>query len=370
MADPLPPAPPADAAPDDRIAGWRARIDAIDAQILGLFNSRAICAHEIGAVKGGAAVYRPEREAQVLARLQALNAGPLPAGAIAHLFTELISACRALERDLHVAYLGPAGTFSEEAARRQFGAAATGVPLATIADVFHAVEAGQAHYGVVPIENSTEGGVAQTMDRLASTTLRICGEVQLAIHHHLLAAAHAGGAAPRVVYAHAQALAQCAQWLGRELPAAERVPVASNAEAARRVASEPDAAAIASQAAAALYGLTVRASNIEDAADNTTRFLVIGDQDVAPSGRDRTSIVMGAPHRPGAMVHVLEPLARHEVSMTRLESRPVRIARWEYLFFVDLDGHQLDAPVAAALAEVRARAAFLKVLGSYPVAAR
>jgi chorismate mutase / prephenate dehydratase len=221
----------------------------------------------------------------------------------------------------------------------------------------------------VPIENSTEGGVAQTMDRLAASPLRICGEVQLAIHHHLLAPPGAEGE-PRVVYAHAQALAQCAQWLARALPTAERVPVASNAEAARRTATETTSAAIASRAAAALYGLVVRASNIEDAADNTTRFLVVGDQDVAPSGRDRTSIVMGAPHRPGAMVHVLEPLAQHGVSMTRLESRPVRIARWEYLFFVDVDGHQDDGPVAAALAEVRARAAFLKILGSYPIAVR
>lgn len=352
---------------DDAIRQLRERIDALDAELLARMNERANCAARIGQLKGESAVYRPEREAQVLRRLTQLNAGPLPPQAVRHLFTELISACRALERRPVVAYLGPRGTFSEEAVRRQFGAAADGLPVASIPEVFRAVAAGEAVYGVVPVENSTEGGVGQTLDELAAAPLRICAEVQLPIHHCLLAkSASLDGLS--TVYAHAQALAQCDRWLARHLPAASRVALASNAEAARRAAAEPGTAAIASAAAAPLYGLEVVCANIEDEPGNTTRFLVVGAQTVGASGHDRTSLVMAAANRPGGLLELLVPLARHGVSMTRLESRPSRLGKWDYLFFVDLEGHEGDPAVAAALAEVSDKAAFFKILGAYPVA--
>jgi chorismate mutase/prephenate dehydratase len=352
---------------DEAIRRLRDRIDTLDAELLARMNERARCADEIGHLKGESAVYRPEREAQVLRRLTEINEGPLPAEAVRHLFTELISACRALERTLSVAYLGPRGTFSEEAVRRQFGDAAEGLPLASIPEVFRAVAAGEVNYGVVPVENSTEGGVGQTLDELAATPLRICAEVQLPIHHCLLAKSAAAGEAS-TVYAHAQALAQCDRWLARHLPAAARVALASNAEAARRAAAEPGSAAIASAAAAPIYGLELLAENIEDVPGNTTRFLVLGAQAVSASGRDRTSLVMAAANRPGGLLELLGPLARHGVSMSRLESRPSRLGKWDYLFFVDIEGHESDPAVASALAEVRDRAAFLKILGAYPVA--
>jgi chorismate mutase/prephenate dehydratase len=353
---------------DEDIGRLRDRIDEIDAKVLELVSERARCAHRIGELKGGAVVYRPEREAQVLRRLRELNAGPLPGESVEHLFKEVISACRALERTMHVAYLGPRGTYSEEAVRKHFGSHAEGEPCASIDEVFQRVESEGAGYGVVPIENSTEGGVGLTLDRLVASGLRICGEVLLPIHHCLLSKASATVEVTRV-YAHAQSLAQCNGWLARHLAPAERIPCSSNAEAARRASQEPGAAAIASRAAAELYQMSVLAANIEDQANNTTRFVVIGDQDVAPSGRDRTSVAMAAPNRPGALHELLGPLAEHNVSMSRFESRPSGTGLWEYVFFFDVEGHQQDATVAAALAEVRARAAFLKILGSYPVAA-
>jgi chorismate mutase/prephenate dehydratase len=353
---------------DEGIRRLRDRIDELDARILELINERAQCANDIGHLKGeGGVVYRPEREAQVLRRLAELNAGPLPDAAIQHLFVEIISACRALERALAIAYLGPRGTYSEEAARKQFGAAATPLACASIAEVFRQVESGAAGYGVVPVENSTEGSIGTTLDLLVGTRLRICGEVLLPIHHCLLSQAPAIEDV-KVVFAHSQSLGQCNEWLARHLPAAERVALASNAEAARRAAAEGGTAAIASRAAGELYRLPLLAENIEDEPNNTTRFLVVADQDVAPSGRDKTSFVMSAQNRPGAMHELLGPLAQHGVSMSKFESRPSRTGLWEYVFFVDIEGHQLDAAVAQALAAVRTKAAFLKVLGSYPVA--
>lgn len=352
---------------DDAILALRQRIDQIDAELLALMSERARCAHDIGQLKGGAAVYRPEREAQVLRRLAALNQGPLPDGAIQHVFVEIISACRAIERTMHIAFLGPRGTYSEEASYKQFGAQIEPEPCVSIAEVFHRVESGFAGYGVVPMENSTEGAIGTTLDLLLGTRLRVCAEVLLPIHHCLLSTEQ-DLSAVATVYAHAQAIGQCNGWLSRHLPNAARVPVASNAEAARRARGEPTCAAIASRGAAEVYGLGVLAENIEDEPDNTTRFVVIGDQDVGPSGRDKTTLVMGAPNRPGAMHELLGPFARHGVSMTRLESRPSRMELWEYVFFVDLEGHQSDPKVAQALAELRGLAAFVKILGSYPVA--
>ena len=351
----------------DRLKALRDRIDALDEEVLRLANARAQIAHEIGTLKQNGAIYRPEREAQVLRRLQALNRGPLPAAAVARLFTELMSACRALEESFAVAFLGPRGTFSEEAAIKHFGGSTGKVVAGSIDEVFRKVEAGSAGYGVVPVENSTEGAVGRTLDLLLATPLRICGEIALPVHHHLLAKS-AGAAEPVRIYSHAQSFAQCHDWLEQNHAGVARVPVVSNAEAARLAAAEPGTAAIASRAAAELYGLDVLASNIEDDPNNTTRFLVIGTHDVARSGRDKTSLAMSAANRPGAVHALLSPLAGHGVSMTRLESRPSRTGLWEYVFFVDLEGHQEEPHVAGALQELQSLAAFLKVLGSYPVA--
>lgn len=352
---------------DDRLKQLRGRIDQLDDEVLRLLSQRAQLAQEIGRLKDGNA-YRPEREAQILQRLAAANGGPLPAEAVARLFGEIMSACRALEQPLAVAYLGPEGTYSEEAALRRFGAAARAVPCASIDEVFREVEAGVVGYGMVPVENSTEGAIGRTLDLLLATPLKVCGEVQLPIHHALLTRA-ADLASVRKVYSHPQSLGQCHEWLGQNLTHAARVPAASNAEAARLASLEEGAAAIASRKAGALFGLPALAENIEDDPRNTTRFLVIGDQEVAPSGRDKTSLVVSAKNRPGAVHDLLGPFAKCGVSMTRLESRPSRTGLWEYVFFVDIEGHQRDEKVAQALAEMRERAAFLKVLGSYPAAA-
>ncbi len=351
----------------DELLNLRNQIDSLDEEILARLAQRAQCAQRIGVIKQGN-LYRPEREAQVLRRLADANPGPLPDEAVQKVFREIMSACLALEQPLKVAYLGPAGTFSESAARKHFGSAPNFVPTASIDEVFRAVEAGNADYGVVPVENSTEGAVGGTLDLLLANPLKICGEVKLRIHQHLLSRAEGIGAAKRL-YSHAQSLAQCHEWLNRNLASLPRVPVASNAEAARLAAEDPESCAIAGEAAAELYGLNRLASNIEDDPNNSTRFLVIAHHDAGPSGQDKTSIVFSAPNRPGAMHNLLEPLARHGVDMTKLQSRPARGGLWEYVFYVDFKGHQQDAQVAGALAELNQCAAFVKVLGSYPVAA-
>ncbi len=351
----------------DPLQQLRNRIDALDREILRLVNERAAAAHEIGKLKGDGTVYRPEREAQVLRRLAEVNPGPLPEKAVTHLFTEIISACRALEDAFAVACLGPKGTFSEEAVVKHFGGQAPTVLCNSIDEVFRAIEAGSVGYGVVPVENSTGGAVERTLDLLVSTPLKICGEIVLPVHQNLLSRA-ASLDAVRRVYAHSQSLAQCIGWLNRNCPRAERVPVSSNAEAARRAAEDAESAAIAGRMAAEHYGLGILAANVEDDPNNTTRFAVLSERDVPPSGRDKTSFVMSTRNRPGAIHELLTPLAQNQVSMTRLESRPLRTGLWEYVFFVDIEGHQTDANVARALDEMRERAAFLKILGSYPVA--
>lgn len=351
----------------DELLKLRQNIDRLDEEILERLAERARSAQRIGEVKRGN-LYRPEREAQVLRRLAAANPGPLPDEAVQRIFREIMSACLALEEPLKVAYLGPAGTFSESAARKHFGSAPTLVPTASIDDVFRAVEAGNVDYGVVPVENSTEGAVGGTLDLLLANPLKICGEVKLRIHQHLLSKADGIGAAKRL-YSHAQSLAQCHEWLNRNLAHLSRVPVASNAEAARLAAEDAESCAIAGEAAAELYGLNVLAANIEDDPNNSTRFLVISRHDAGPSGSDKTSLVCSAPNRPGAMHTLLEPLAQHGVDMTKLQSRPARGGLWEYVFYVDIQGHREDENVAIALKELNDRAAFLKILGSYPVAA-
>jgi chorismate mutase / prephenate dehydratase len=356
---------------DDARAGplrvHRDAIDALDREILARLSERAMHAKAIGALKAdsGSPAWRPEREAQVLARLCEQNAGPLPDEAVIGVFRQVMSACLALEQRLRVAYLGPAGTFSHAAVSRQFGTFVDAVPCATIDEIFRAGEAGRSDYAVVPVENSTEGTVGRTLDLMVTTDLSICGEIKLRVQQNLLSNAPGLDRVIKV-YSHAQSLAQCAQWLARHLPGVERVPVSSNAEAARLAALEAGAAAIAGDIAAPIYGIAVLAPHIEDEPNNTTRFWVLGRQAPGMSGRDETSIVMSAANQPGAMHALLEPFARHGVSMSRIESRPARTGLWEYLFFVDLVGHRDDAPVNAALTELAGKALFLKLLGSYP----
>jgi chorismate mutase / prephenate dehydratase len=351
----------------DQLAKHRAAIDAIDDEILKLVNTRAGHAHAIGALKGGNLVYRPEREAQVLRRIKENNPGPLAGETVARLFREIMSACLALEKPLSIAFLGPQGTFSQAAAVKHFGHAAQTHSCVSIDEVFREVEAGNVDYGVVPVENSTGGAVGTTLDLLLQTPLKVCGEVDLRVHQYLLRKAGVSDK-PEKVFSHAQSLAQCHEWLNENLPGVERVAVVSNAEAARLAGEDGSAAAIAGEMAAEPYGLDKVAENIEDKPNNTTRFLVIGSHDAAPSGRDKTSLALSAKNRPGAVYELLAPLADNQVSMSKLESRPSRTGLWEYMFFVDIEGHRQDEKIAKALAELSSRAAFLKVLGSYPVA--
>lgn len=354
----------------DQLKQCRDQIDAIDLQLLELVNARARLAREIGTLKNGGPIYRPEREAQVLRRLLDANQGPLSAEAVTAIFRGVMSNCRALEKELTVAFLGPVGTFSEEAANKQFGGLTSPMECVSIDEVFRMVESGAADYGVVPVENSTEGAVGRTLDLLMATSLHICGEIELPVHHNLLSTA-ADLNAIKVVYSHAQSLGQCHEWLNRYLPHAERQAVVSNAEAARLAKQAPDGqgvAAIASKRAAELFDLQVLAASIEDDPRNTTRFLILANHDVAPSGQDKTSLVIAAKNVPGAVVSLLAPLAEYQVSMTKFESRPSKIGMWEYVFFVDVEGHHLDASVSQALEELKKRASMLKVLGSYPIA--
>lgn len=352
---------------NDQLKQCRDQIDAIDEQLLKLVNDRAKLAHEIGNLKNGGPIYRPEREAQVLRRLLENNKGPLSGEAVTAIFRSVMSNCRALEKELSVAFLGPLGTFSEEAANKQFGGLSSPVQCSSIDEVFRMVESGKVDYGVVPVENSTEGAVGRTLDLLMATSLNICGEIELAVHHNLLSKTTELSKIRRV-YSHAQSLSQCHEWLNQNLPGVELQAVVSNAEAAKLAVAEDGAAAIASKRAGELFGLDILAENIEDDPKNTTRFLVLATHDVAPSGRDKTSLVLAAKNQPGAVVALLAPLAQHQVSMTKFESRPSRIGMWEYVFFVDIEGHHEDAKVATALSELQQRASLLKVLGSYPAA--
>jgi chorismate mutase/prephenate dehydratase len=358
------------AAPAD-LGKIRERIDDIDARIQGLLNERARFAQAVGISKSasGKAVdfYRPEREAQVLRMALERNAGPLRNEEIVRLFREIMSACLAQQEPLKVAFLGPEGTFTQAAVLKQFGASVRALPLAAIDEVFHEVEGGIADFGVVPIENSSEGTVNHTLDMFLASGLKICGEVELRIHHFLMGRMTAMDAIKRIC-AHPQALAQCRGWLDDQIPDVERVPVASNAEGARRARDERGTAAIAGRAAAEIYGLTVLASEIEDRPDNTTRFLVIGRKLFNASGSDKTTLLVSAgdTDNAGSLFKLLEPLAEHRINMTRIESRPSRKRKWDYVFFIDIEGHVSDAAVAKALAALEQRAGLFKVLGSYP----
>jgi len=351
----------------------RRSIDEVDARIQALLNQRARLAQLVGIskTKSGKAVdyYRPEREAEVLHKALARNKGPLRDEEIARLFREIMSACLAQQEPLKVAFLGPEGTFTQAAVLKHFGSSVRALPLGAIDEVFHEVEGGIADFGVVPIENSSEGTVNHTLDMFLSSSLKICGEVELRIHHHLMGRMNRLADIERVC-AHGQALAQCRRWLDIELPDVERVAVASNAEGARRARDERGSAAIASRAAADIYGLTVLANEIEDRRDNTTRFLVVGRKLFSASGSDRTTLLVSAMHTDdaGALFRLLQPLAEHGVNMTRIESRPSHKRKWDYVFFIDVEGHVSDPPVAKALASLEKRASLFKILGSYPKA--
>lgn len=358
---------------EQQLQGLREKIDSLDKELQQLISERATLAQDVARVKiasdGDAAVfYRPEREAQVLRQVVERNRGPLPDASIARLFREIMSACLALEQPVRVAYLGPEGTFTQAAALKHFGHAIHTVPVQAIDQVFREVEAGSVDYGLVPVENSTGGMVSHTLDILVHSPLKVCGEVELRIHQHLMGRMSSLQDVT-CVYSHSQSLMQCRGWLDSHLPGIRRVDLSSNAEAARRAAAEPGAAAIAGEVASQLYGLSILAPNIEDRPDNTTRFLVLGRDSVPSSGMDKTSLLVATRNQPGALHRLLAPLATHGVSMTRIESRPSRQGIWEYVFFLDLEGHAEDANVSAALQELATEASLFKILGSYPRAA-
>ena len=360
----------------DDLEAVRQRIDVIDQDLLRLINDRARCAQEVARIKAAAErageegtvqFYRPEREAAILRGIKERNPGPLGSEEAARLFREIMSACLALERPLNAAYLGPAGTFTQAAVIKHFGHSVRTTALPSIGDIFREVEAGSCDYGVVPVENSTEGVISHTLDLFMTSPLAIAGEVTLRIHHHLLSGESDVGAI-RILYSHQQSLAQCRGWLDRHLLHAERVAVDSNAEAARLAAGEPGTAAVAGIQAAEIYGLQVLAERIEDEPGNTTRFLVIGQKDAPPSGQDKTSLLLSCRNESGGLHGLLSPLADHGISMTRIESRPSRRGIWDYVFFIDILGHRQEPKVASALAHLKHDALLFKVLGSYPVA--
>jgi len=365
------PAVPSIMSEQSKLTGLRNRIDEIDIRLLELISDRARLAKEIAEVKGQTennnSFYRPEREAQILRKIIEKNSGPLSEEEMARLFREIMSACLAMEQVLNIAYLGPEGTFTQTAALKHFGHSVKTTALGSIDQVFREVESCASHYGVVPIENSIEGVVNHTLDMLINSPLHICGEVELRIHHHLLTKAKKPDQIKQV-YSHQQSLAQCRAWLDTHLPDAERIAVSSNGEAARLVSNKNHAASIAGETAAEYYDLPILYRNIEDHPDNTTRFLVLGRHDTTPSGKDKTSILFSAPNQPGALHDMLTCFAENNVSMTRIESRPSRVGMWDYVFFVDVEGHAQDAKVVAALKKLESVASMVKILGSYPVA--
>jgi chorismate mutase/prephenate dehydratase len=349
----------------------RKRIDAIDQNILELINRRAALAmlvaqNKIAAGESGS-FYRPDREALVMRRIKGMNPGPLSDETAMRFFRELMSACLALEKPLQVAFLGPEGTFTQQAAFKHFGHAAQVAPEVSIDEIFRAVENGHCHFGVVPVENSTEGVIGNTLDRFVISPLQICGEVEIRIHHNLMG--NVGQLSEITeIFSHQQSLAQCRRWLDTALPGVKRTAVSSNAEAAKLAANTPNAAAIAGEVAAELYGLALLEKHIEDEPDNTTRFLVIGRQAAGSTGMDKTALMISTGNQPGALHQILAPFAQHGIGMTRIESRPSRRGLWDYVFFIDIEGHQDDPEVAQALAELKNSVKLLKILGSFPKA--
>ncbi len=354
----------------DKLNNLRETIDSLDEQIQELISQRANIAEQVAQAKqssGDSVFYRAEREAQVLRKVMERNKGPLSDEEMARLFREIMSACLAVEQVMNIAFLGPEGTFTQAAALKHFGHSVKTRPMSSIADVFREVESGAASYGVVPVENSTEGVITHTLDEFMRSSLKICGEVELRIHHHLQ---NCSGRLEDIkkIYSHQQSLAQCRKWLDTHLPGMLLQDVGSNALAAEMAAADSEAAAIAGEAAAEMYGLKIVSPNIEDEPDNTTRFLVIGKRATPASGRDKTSLLVYAENKPGALYAMLEPIVRNDLSMTRIESRPSRQGMWNYVFFIDIEGHAEDDNVAKALDELSQTASMVKVLGAYPQA--
>ncbi len=352
----------------------RNAIDAIDERIQALINERARLAQQVGLSKGGSGktigFYRPEREADVLRRVLERNQGPLRNDEMLRLFREIMSACLAQQEPLKVGFLGPEGTFTQTAVYKQFGHSVRALPFHTIDEVFQEVESGVADFGVVPIENSTEGSVNNTLDMFLTSPLKIGGEIELRIEQHLLGREKGLDRIERIC-AHEQSLAQCRGWLREHLPQVEMIGMSSNAAGARRARDEQGTAAIGPDVAADVYDLQILVNNIEDRPDNATRFLVVGRDLLAASGNDKTTILVstsGTAEGSGVLYNLLKPLAEHGVSMTRIESRPSRRKNWEYVFFIDLDGHASAPPVAEALAELESRSSLFRVLGAYPKA--
>lgn len=355
---------------EDPLSPLRERIDTLDRELLRLINERATLAEEVATVKvtnGDHRFYRPEREAAILRRIKERNPGPLEGEEVARLFREIMSACLALEQPLAVAFLGPEGTFSQAAALKHFGHSVQAVPMGDIADIFREVEAGSCSYGVVPVENSTEGVISHTLDSFMGSPLKIAGEVTLRIHHHLMSR-KPDLAGIRTLFSHQQSLAQCRGWLNRHLPGAEQVAVGSNAQAADMAAGQASSAAVAGEEAAGIYDLEILARCIEDEPGNTTRFLVIAKEDSPPSGRDKTSLLLTCRNEAGGLYRLLTPLVEHRISMTRIESRPSRRGIWDYVFYIDIFGHREDVTVRKALEQLERTALYFKILGSYPEA--
>jgi chorismate mutase/prephenate dehydratase len=353
------------------LSDLRDKIDAIDQQILQLINQRASCAMEVAKTKIAqgeqGTFYRPDRESMVLRRIKDLNQGPLANDAVAYFFRELMSACLALEKPLEVAFLGPEGTFSQQAMYKHFGSAVKAVPSATINDIFKMVENESSQFGVVPVENSTEGVISHTLDRFLASPLSICGEVELRVHQNLMGMVNSMDEITDV-YSHQQSLAQCRQWLDMHLPNVRRTAVSSNAEAARLASMNKQAVAIAGIVAAEIYKLNIIEKNIEDEPFNTTRFIIIGHQKSSSTGNDKTSLVVSTGNQPGALYRILEPFARLNIGMAHIESRPSRLGLWDYVFFIDILGHSDDDQVAKALELLQGNVTMLKLLGSYPKA--
>ena len=350
----------------DEIKKHRDQIDLLDEQIIKILNQRASHASAIGKIKQGAR-YRPEREAQILRRIKQLNTGPLAAETLIHVYREIMSACFSMEQATRVAYLGPSGTFSEAAAIQHFGHVAAFDACASVDEALHKVEAESADYAIVPVENSSEGTVGRTLDLLVQTPLKICAEALLRVHQHILSKAGSLKSIKKI-YSHPQAFAQCDRWLNQNLAKARRIPMASTAEAAHLASQEINAGAIAGELAAVRYGLKIAAKSIEDEPNNTTRFWVIGKHDAQPSGEDKTTLVLSAKNQPGALYDLLTPLAKNKINMTKLESRPAHAGIWEYMFFVDIEGHRQDKQIAEVLEQLTKNAAYINVLGSYPMA--
>ncbi|MBQ74735.1 MAG: prephenate dehydratase [Gammaproteobacteria bacterium] len=356
----------------EQLTRLRQRIDQLDEEILKRLNERAECAVQVADVKKlesedvDPVYYRPEREAQVLRRMTELSEGPLSSEKITRVYRQIMSACLALEKPLEVAYLGPEGTFTQLATLKQFGDSVIGLPMITVDDVFREVASENCNYGVVPVENSSEGVITHTLDNFLNSSLQICGEVELRVHHHLMIARETDETKIERIYSHQQTLGQCRSWLDSHYPNTPNITTTSNAEAARKVMEEKGAAAIAGEIAAEIYGLRILSKKIEDQSDNTTRFIVVGRDDVGVSGKDKTSIMVSTHNQPGALFKLLEPFDRHDVSLTSIETRPSKTGMWSYVFFIDFEGHREDEVVKTVLGEIDKDALEVKMLGSYP----